>query len=184
MQRVPSLDPAKAQGRSHELLASVEKAFGLVPNAAKLMANSPAVLDSFLSLGTAMSAAKIGERLHAQIRLAASEANACTYCTSILSSAIAPSVGLTAADIMEARSASATDRRSDAALKFAVAVLERRGKVGDDDLRAVRAAGFDDAEIVEIVASVVAGCFTNFLNNVARTTLDFPEAAPLAACSA
>lgn len=177
MQRIPSL--SSAQGRSGELLATVEKTFGLVPNATKLMANSPAVLDSFLAFGNAMSAAKIGGKLHTQIKLAASEANACTYCTSILS-AIAPGAGLTAEEILEARSATATDRRTDAALKFAAAVLEHRGKVNDDDLRLVRAAGFGDAEILEIVASVVAGCFTNFLNNVARTTLDFPEASSLA----
>lgn len=59
-------------------------------------------------------------------------------------------------------------------------MLETKGKVSDDDLRAVRKAGFGDAEIVEIVASVVVGCFTNFLNNVAETALDIPEAAPLA----
>lgn len=63
-------------------------------------------------------------------------------------------------------------------------MVEARGKVADDDLQAVRQAGFDDAEIVEIVASVVLGCFTNFLNNVARTELDIPQAAPLAAQAA
>ena len=59
-------------------------------------------------------------------------------------------------------------------------MLETRGKVSDADLRAVRAAGFTDAAVVEVVASVVAGCFTNFLNNVADTPLDVPAAVPLA----
>ena len=179
MQRVQPIRPEQAQGRANELLATVEKAFGVVPNAAKLMANSPAVLDAFLALSTAMSGAKIGDKLHTQIKLAASEANACTYCTSILS-AIAPRSGLTASDLVEGRSASAKDARTDAALKFAAAVLETKGKVSDDDLRVVRKAGFGDTEIVEIVASVVVGCFTNFLNNVAETALDFPKAEPLA----
>jgi alkylhydroperoxidase family enzyme len=179
MQRVEMIQREQAKGRAKELLATVEQAFGVVPNATRVMANSPAVLDSFLSFSTAMGTAKIGDKLHTQVKLAASEANACSYCTSILC-ALGSHSGLTAADLVEGRSARAADRRADAALKFGRAVLETRGKVTDDDLRVVRKAGFDDGEIVEIVASVVLGCFTNFLNNVAQTDLDVPEAAPLA----
>jgi alkylhydroperoxidase family enzyme len=183
MQRVQLIQPSQAQGRAKELLADVEQAFGMVPNAAKVMANSPAVLESFLALSTAMGSALIGGKLHTQVKLAASEVNACSYCTSILC-AIGPSAGLSAADLVEGRSAKAADVRTDAALKFATAVLETKGTVGDDDLRAVRGAGFGDAEIVEIVSSVVVGCFTNFLNNVAETALDIPEAGPLASRAA
>lgn len=183
MQRIRSIDPQHAQGRAKELLATVEQAFGSVPNAARVMANSPAVLESFLALSTAMNRASIGEKLHHQIKLTASEANDCSYCTSILC-AMGPAVGLTAADLAETRSASATDTRTDAALRFARAVIETKGKVRDDDLRAVRQAGFGDTEIVEIAASIVVGYFTNFINNVAQTTLDIPEAPALAACAA
>jgi alkylhydroperoxidase family enzyme len=178
MQRVQSIQPERAQGCAKDLLATVEQAFGVVPNATMVMANSPAVLESFLALSTAMGRATIGEKLHHQIKLAVSEANASPYCTSHLC-AVGPKAGLTAADLMEGRSAMATDARTDAALKFAKIVLETKGQIGDDDLGAVRRAGFDDAEIVEMVASVVVGCFTNFLNNVAETALDIPEAEPL-----
>ena len=183
MQRIQSIDPQHAKGQAGQLLASVQQAFGVIPNVAKVMANSPPVLESFLALSTAMGRAAIGPKLHHQIKLAASESNACSYCTSILC-ATGPTAGLTAADLVEGRSAAAGDARTDAALKFAKAVLETRGKLSDDDLRAVRAAGFGDGEIVEIVASVVAGCFTNFLNNMAQTTLDIPEAPPLLAGAA
>lgn len=183
MQRLNSVDPALAQGRTKELLGTVEQAFGTIPNTAKVMANSPAVLESFLSFSTAMGGAKIGEKLHNQVKLNTSETNSCDYCTSILCS-IAPATGLTADDILAGRSGNSADQRTEAALQFAQAVLENRGKVHDDQLAAVRAAGFDDAEIVEIVASVVLGCFTNFLNNVADTELDIPQAEPIAAPSA
>jgi alkylhydroperoxidase family enzyme len=143
------------------------------------MAQSPAVLEGFLALSTALGKAGIGDKLHTQVKLAASEANAATYCTSILC-AVGTQAGMTATDLVEGRSARAADARTDSALKFAAAVLENRGKVSDADLRAVRAAGFGDAGIVEIVASVVLGCYTNFLNNVAETPLDIPAAAPLA----
>ena len=182
MQRLNSIDPQNATGRTKELFGQVEAAFGTVPNTVRVMANSPAVLESYLAFSGAIGSAQIGEKLHNQVKLSTSESNSCAYCTSILS-AVAPSAGLSADDIVAGRTASSDDARADAALKFAQAVLDSRGKVSDEQLTAVREAGFGDAEIVEIVTSVVLGCFTNFLNNVADTELDVPAAEPVAACS-
>ena len=178
-QRMNSVEPQAATGRTKELLDTVQQAFGAVPNAAKVMANSPAVLDSFLAFSVAMNRAEIGDKLHTQVKLTASELNTCDYCTALLS-AVGSSAGLTAADILSGRAAAAPDARTAAALRFAKAVMQTHGKVTDEDVRAVRLAGFGDGEVAEIVASVVLGCFTNFLNNVARTDLDFPSAGPVA----
>ncbi len=182
MQRLSSVIPEVAEGRTKELLDTVEQAFGVIPNTVKVMANSPAVLDSFLAFSTAMGGAKIGEKLHNQVKLNTSETNSCDYCTSILS-AVAPSAGLSADEILAGRTGKSEDQRIKAVLAFANDVLESRGKVSDQQLATVKEAGFDDAEIVEIVASVVLGCFTNFLNNVADTELDVPQAEPVEACS-
>ncbi|MEI8383965.1 MAG: carboxymuconolactone decarboxylase family protein [Planctomycetota bacterium] len=183
MQRLHSVNPQLAQGRTRELLDTVQQAFGVIPNTARVMANSPAVLGSFLAFSTAMGEAKIGGKLHNQVKLSTSETNSCDYCTSILC-AIAPTAGLSADDILAGRTGQSEDLRTDAALKFSGAVLENKGKVTGLQLAAVRSAGFGDGEIVEIVASVVLGCFTNFLNNVADTELDIPRAEPVEACSA
>ena len=39
---------------------------------------------------------------------------------------------------------------------------------------AVKAAGFDDAQIVEIVLHVALNTLTNYVNEVAKTEIDFP----------
>ena len=182
MSRIQHVAPEVATGKTKGLLNTVQQAFGVVPNTARVMANSPAVLESFLGFSTAMGGVKIGAKLHNQLKLTTSETNSCDYCTSILS-AIAPSAGLSAADILSGRTGQSVDRRTKAALAFANDVLETRGKVSDLQLDAVRQAGFGDTEIVEIVASVVLGCFTNFLNNVANTDLDIPRAEPVTASS-
>lgn len=54
-------------------------------------------------------------------------------------------------------------------------MVEKRGFVSDDDVAAVRAAGHDDGAIAEIVAHVVANIFTNYVNHVAETEIDFPK---------
>ena len=108
-----------------------------------------------------------------------SEANGCEYCLAAHSTT-GKMFGLTG------RAGSATpgkgpsiDAKTDALLCFARKVNETRGKVSDDDLAEVRAAGFDDGVIAEVIAEVALNVLTNYFNNVAETTLDFPAAAPL-----
>ena len=66
------------------------------------------------------------------------------------------------------------DPRIHAILVLARAIVERRGMVADEALADARAAGLSEADVVETVANVVANIFTNYLNNVAETDIDFP----------
>src|SRR3546814_16508805 len=73
---------------------------------------------------------------------------------------------LPADDIILARKGHARDPKRDAAVQFARKVIETRGQVGDADLKAVRDAGYTDANVMEIVALVAMYSLTNFFNNV------------------
>jgi hypothetical protein len=53
-----------------------------------------------------------------------------------------------------ARKGHASDPKRDAAVQFARKVIETRGQVSDADLKAVRDAGYTDANVMEIVALV------------------------------
>jgi alkylhydroperoxidase family enzyme len=74
-----------------------------------------------------------------------------------------------------------TEAKADAAVRFAAKVVAARGQVSDADLSAVRAAGFSDADIIEIVVHVALNTLTNYVNEVAGTAVDFPTAAALEA---
>jgi alkylhydroperoxidase family enzyme len=67
-----------------------------------------------------------------------------------------------------------SDPKADAAVQFAAKVTRERGHVNDADIESVREAGFADSQIVEIIAIVAENCFTNFLNEVTKTDIDFP----------
>ena len=54
-------------------------------------------------------------------------------------------------------------------------VVDHRGKVSDADIANARAAGLNDAHVIEIIGNVVVNIFTNYTNNVARTDIDFPK---------
>jgi alkylhydroperoxidase family enzyme len=67
-----------------------------------------------------------------------------------------------------------SDSKTQAAINFARALLEKRGKVNDNDLTEVRAAGFSDEEAIEILSHVALNTFTNYFNETALTAIDFP----------
>ncbi|TJW62971.1 MAG: carboxymuconolactone decarboxylase family protein, partial [Mesorhizobium sp.] len=60
------------------------------------------------------------------------------------------------------------------AVRFAAKIARDRGHIGDEDLSAVRLAGYDDAQIIEIVQHVALNVWTNYVNEVAGTEIDFP----------
>ena len=62
-------------------------------------------------------------------------------------------------------------------LQFTQAVVSARGQVSDEALRAFLDAGYGPDAVVEVVANVAVNVLTNYLNNVARTPVDFPRVA-------
>ena len=180
MSRLNLIASETAGDRARTLLDAVQHKLGLVPNMTRAMANSPAVLDGYLQLSGALSKGSLSARLREQLSLAVGQANGCDYCLAA-HSAIGKTVGLTAEQIQDSRRGTAVDAKAEALIRFALDVLEARGKVSDEAPAAVRAAGFDDGVIAEVVAHVALDVFTNYFNNVARTDVDFPNAAPLTA---
>ena len=85
------------------------------------------------------------------------------------------------AEITANRSGASNDPKADAALRFAVKVVQARGHIAEADFAAVRLAGYSDAQIVEIVQHVALNTWTNYVNNVFQTEIDFPvvEARPV-----
>jgi alkylhydroperoxidase family enzyme len=59
-------------------------------------------------------------------------------------------------------------------VRFAVKVVRERGHVSEDDVNAVKCAGYDDAQVIEMVLHVALNTWTNYINEVAKTDIDFP----------
>jgi uncharacterized peroxidase-related enzyme len=161
--------------RSKPLLAAVQKQLGMTPNLMKLVGHSPAGLEGYLSLSGALAKGELGAALRERIAIGVAEFNGCDYCLSAHHYIGRNLAKLSDDDVNGARDFRADDAKDDAALRFARRVLETRGRVADKDLEGVRAAGYGEAEVVEIVAAVALNVLTNYVNNVAQTDIDFPE---------
>lgn len=160
---------------SQSTLRQVEGMLGSVPNMFRLTAQSPAAVEAMASFFAAMGKSSLSPGLREQIALTVANVNGCTYCNSAhthLGRAVAK---LSDEELAAAREAHSADAKSAAALAFARKVAVRRGDVSEADLDAVRATGFSDADLVDIVAVVALNVFTNYINEAFKTDVDFPE---------
>ena len=180
MPTLKAVDPKTADGKTRMAIEATQKAFGLVPNIARMMANSPAVVQGWLDFNAALNEAAIPVKLRELIAVAVAEANRCEYCLSA-HTAIGKMVGLDDNELLTARQFKSHDPKIDAALQFAHEIVVRRGELEAADVEKVRQAGYSDGEIVEIVAVVSLTIFTNYFNHVAGTEVDFPAVPALAA---
>jgi uncharacterized peroxidase-related enzyme len=175
MSRIPtpsSIEAAPAASRP--ALEAVKKQLGLVPNLFRLVAASPAALKGYLGVSAALGEGRLPAATRERIALAVAQFNGCDYCLSAHTYLGKHLAKLDEAEMAANRRGTSGDAHADGAVRFAVKVLERRGQVDDADLREIYAAGYDDAQVIEIIEHVALNVFTNFVNNVARTDIDLP----------
>jgi uncharacterized peroxidase-related enzyme len=177
MSRIPTpanIDAAPAASRP--LLEAVKTQLGAVPALFRLVANSPAALEGYLGMHGALGKGALPAPTRERIALAIAEINDCNYCLSAHTYLARKLAKLDDAEIAANRAGTSGDAKAAAAVRFAVSVARERGHVLQEDLAAVRAAGYDDAQIIEIVQHVALNTWTNYLNEVAQTDIDFPVA--------
>jgi uncharacterized peroxidase-related enzyme len=182
MSRLPT--PASIEtspAASQPLLQAVKKQLGVVPNLFRLVGNSPAALEGYLGLNGALAKGALEAPTRERIALAVAEINGCSYCLSAHSYLGKNLAKLSDAEIAANRDGHSIDPKADAAVAFAVAVVNARGHVSDADIKAVKDAGYNDAQLIEIVLHVALNTLTNYVNEVANTEIDFPVVAAKAA---
>lgn len=156
------------------LLEAVKKTLGSVPNLFRITANSPAALEGYLGLNGALAKGSLDPRTRERIALAVAQINGCDYCLAAHTYLGTNVAKLDEAEISANRAGASQDAKADAAIRFAVALVNERGHVSDADIDAVKMAGYSEAEIVEIVAHVALNTLTNYLNSALDTPIDFP----------
>src|SRR6266403_1250928 len=166
MSRLPVPAADEAPLASREVLRAAAERFGRVPNMVRLLSVSPAALQGYLGLLTALDEGTLGAQTSARIALAIAEEIKCEYCLSLHTDRARRRTGLDDAEITANRSGASNDPRAEIAVRFAVKLVRTRGAVGDDDIRALRTAGYDDGQIIEIVLHVGINIMTGYVNKV------------------
>ncbi|WP_421759062.1 carboxymuconolactone decarboxylase family protein [Devosia sp.] len=175
MPRIPTPPTiAAAPAAAQPFLEAVKKQIGSAPNLFRITATSPAALEGYLGLNGALAKGALNAATSERIALAVAQINGCGYCLAAHSYIGSNVARLSDAELIANRSGRSEDPKANAAVAFAVAVAKDRGAITDADFSLVRAAGYSDAEIVEIVAHVALNTLTNYINEVFQTEVDFP----------
>lgn len=175
MPRLNEIEPEEADAFTRKLYKRV----GMVPNLYINMANSPMVLDGFLKLNASLEGAALDKKTREMIYLLTSQINSCEYClASHTASAIEHGV-MSREETLDARRGQSDDSKLQAMLSFARAVVEDRGGVSDEQLDAVKAAGYSDAEIVEAIGTIGMATLSNYVAKVAEPDMDYLDAPEL-----
>ena len=174
MSRIEMVNPEQTSGEKQEILAQIQKTFGVTPNMFKTIANSTAALKMMWSGFGALGAGKLGSQLGEQIAVAVAESNRCEYCLAA-HMALGKMAGLSAETMTNAQAGKSGDPKIQAALTFALKLVNERAHVSDADVQALRNVGFGNDEIAEILAHVALNIFTNYTNVAFNVPVDFPK---------
>jgi uncharacterized peroxidase-related enzyme len=180
MSYIKPIDRSHADSSINGTLDAINAKLGGVPNLFLTLAHAPVALNAYVQLADVAAKGKLNAKQREQIALAVGEANDCGYCLAA-HSAIGKLVGLTPVQIVAAREAKAETARDAALLQLARSIVGNRGHVPTVELDAFKAAGFADADVLEVLVNVLLNIYTNYTNHIARTEIDFPAAERLAA---
>ena len=171
-----NLQTQLAPAASQPLLAQVQQAFGATPNMFKAVGNSPAALQSMWAAFGALGQGTLGSLLGEQIAVAIANRNRCEYCLAA-HTVLGQKAGASAAEMAAAQVGQSADPKVAAALAFALKVVEQRAQVTDADVANLHEVGFQDEQVVEILAHVALNLFTNYVNVAFDVPVDFPRVA-------
>jgi len=175
MSRLTTIRPEEATGAAAEVFAKIKKTVGKVPNTyATVGTHTPEALSAALAFDAAVAASTLGKADIEVIKLAVSEYVGCDYCVAA-HTLMGKLAGLSADDMKQVRAGVATgEAKRDALVTYVRTLVGTRGTVPEAVVDAVRAAGYTDRQLIEINLAIASITFTNLVNRVNDTTLDFP----------
>jgi uncharacterized peroxidase-related enzyme len=178
MPRLPVPDLNSATGATAEVYAQLKKAIGGVPNTfAAIGAYRPDALKSILLADSVLAAGSLTKRDQETIKLVLSGVAGCDYCVAA-HSLLGKLAGLKPEELKNIRDGKPSgDVKRDALIRFVRTLAETSGTVSDDDYAAIKAAGYSDAQLVDISLAFATNAFTNVFNRINDTAIDFPAVA-------
>ena len=173
---VPKIE--NATGATAEVYAQLKKAIGSVPNTfAAIGAHGPAALKAILQADGVLASGSLSKRDQETIKLVISGVAGCDYCVAA-HSLLGKMAGLKPDELKNIRNGAPTgDDKRDALIRFVRQLAQSSGTVSAEDFAAIKAAGYTDAQLVEISLAFATTVFTNVFNRINDTEIDFPAIA-------
>jgi AhpD family alkylhydroperoxidase len=167
---VHTLDTAPEASKS--ALRDVQARFGMLPNLAGAMATSPVLIQSFIGIFDKVHGGSFGEQQIQTVLLTDAVTNACTWAVA-LHTALALQAGVDPADVEAMRAGrSPSDSKLGPLSTLARTLIEKRGRLDDQDVERFLAAGFGKDLLLEAITIVAASTITNYTGSVTNPPLE------------
>lgn len=167
---VYTIDSAPAASRS--ALRDVQGRFGAIPNLAGAMALSPVLIKSFVPIFDQVHGGSFSEQQIQAVLLSDAVTNASTWAVA-LHTALGLKAGLNAADVEAIRAGRPPpDKKLGALSTLARTLIEKRGRLDDQDIGRFLEAGFSKELLLEVITIVAASTITNYTGNVTKPPLE------------
>lgn len=173
MKLLNPINRSEATGRAVEVLEGIEKRGGKASNMLLAMAHSPMILEAYLNFNLSLKDARTPATVRSLVTTDIAELCGCDYMLS-LAYARAHLDGVGETEFESARRCESNDSKVAAALHFAEAVVRGQGHLTTLELNKVKEAGYDEEEIVELIALIALNIFRSYFNLLAETDVDFP----------
>lgn len=161
-----------APASAAELLKKAKDKYGFVPNLLGTMAEAPALLKAYMTLGGIFDETSFSPTEKQIVLLTVSSANGCSYCMAA-HSMIAGMQGVPEDVIHSLRqNVSIKDSKLEALHRFSYIVAETRGYPSEEAVRQFLEAGYSKAQILEVVLGIGFKTLSNYTNHIAHTPLD------------
>ncbi len=169
---VPTRDQVSENNQN--LFDNLQKGLGFVPNLYAYFAKSDTALGDYLALQNRKSTLRAKER--EVINLVVSQVNDCRYCQSA-HTVLGKMNGFSDEQILEIRSGEASfDPKLDTLARFVKSLAVNRGKPEAAATEALFAAGYNEANLVDIIIVVGDKIISNYIHGVTQFAIDFPVA--------
>jgi AhpD family alkylhydroperoxidase len=164
-------------GHNQAIFDNLQKGLGFVPNLYAYYAKNETALGDYLALQNRKTTLKAKER--EVINLVTSQINGCRYCQSA-HTVLGKMNGFTDEQVIELRKGSASfDSKLDALAKFTASAVENRGKASEESKDAFFAAGYTEANLIDVVIIIGDKIISNYIHNLTGFPIDFPIAPEL-----
>jgi uncharacterized peroxidase-related enzyme len=168
---------AEVSANNQGIFDNLQKGLGFIPNLYAYYAKNETALGDYLTLQNRKSTLTAKER--EVINLVTSQINGCRYCQSA-HTALGKMNGFTDEQIIAIRKGTASfDSKLDALAKFTSSTVENRGRATEESKEAFFVAGYDEANMIDVVVVIGDKIMSNYLHNLTGFEIDFPLAPSL-----
>jgi alkylhydroperoxidase family enzyme len=168
--QIHTIDSAPENSKSG--LEQLQRAFGVVPNIAAAIANSPKLINSLVGVFQQVHSSSLTEKEIQIVLLTDAVANSSRYAVAFHTT-LAHQEGVSSEETGAIRERRApADKRFAALSALAKTLIEKRGHLSEKEFDSFIAAGFSKEQVLEVVAIVAASTITNYAGTITDPPLE------------